>query len=312
MTSQAAAFRTGRPRRGDAIFRAALAACAAVVLVVPGLMLADTTATAWPVLRDFGGELVAGTRWAPSAGAYGGLPFVYGTLVTAAIAIVLAVPVAIGIALFLNEVAPPRLRTPLVYLVELLAAVPSVVYGLWGVLVLAPFLERDVWGPLSEAFGFVPLLGGPAYGRSLATAGVVLAIMILPVVTAIAREVTALVPPDQKAAALALGVTRWEALRHAVLPYAKGGIVGALMLGFGRALGETIAVALVVGGSPQLQPSLLQPGSTIASVIASQFNEATGLQIRALVALAVLLFAITILVNVAGRIFVWRSERRLR
>jgi phosphate transport system permease protein len=231
---------------------------------------------------------------------------------TSVVAIVLAVPVSLGIALYVNEAAPRRLRAPLVYLVELLAAVPSVVYGLWGLVVLLPQLQRHAWEPVSSALGFIAIFSGPAYGQSFATAGVILAIMIVPIVTAIAREVTALVPRDHKEAALALGATRWEMLRLAVLPYSRAGIVGGVMLGFGRALGETVAVALVIGGTIQVSASIFQPGYTIASLIASTFNEATGDQIRALVALGVLLFAITILVNVAGRLFVWRAAKGLR
>jgi phosphate transport system permease protein len=298
-------------RSSDSAFRWLLLGFAALVLVVLGLMIVRTLDASWPILTQHGGELLTGTRWFPGANAFGALPFVYGTLVTSAIAILLAVPVSLGIALYLNELAPPRLRTPLVYLVELLAAVPSVVYGLWGLIVFLPLLERYAWTPISDAFGFVPIFSGPAFGRSYATAGVLLAIMIVPIVTAVAREVTVLVPRDQREAALALGATRWEMIRMAVLPHARAGIIGGVMLGFGRALGETIAVALVIGGNPKIAASIFQPGYTIASVIASQFNEATGAHIQALIAIGVLLFGITIVVNVAGRLFVWRASRGL-
>jgi len=298
-------------RSAEPLFHALLAGFAAVVLIALGLMLVRTVTTAWPVLHRSFGELLTGTRWAPNVGVFGALPFIYGTLVTSAIAVLLAVPVSLGIALFLNELAPRRLRSPLVYLVELLAAVPSVVYGLWGLLVLVPLLEKDVWSPISSALGFIPIFAGPAFGRSYATAGLILAIMIVPIVTAIVREVTVLVPQEHREAALALGATRWEMIRLAVLPFARAGIVGAVMLGFGRAVGETIAVALVIGGNPQISASIFQPGYTIASLIASTFNEATGEHIRALVAIGVLLFAITILINVAGRLFVWRAGRAI-
>lgn len=297
--------------RGDAVFHLALLAVAGLVLAVLGLMVARTTATAWPALSRHGGALFTGERWAPASGAYGGAAFIVGTLVTALIAIVLAVPVSLGIALCLNELAPRRLRTVLVYAIELLAAVPSVVYGLWAVVVLVPRLQEDVWQALSRALGWIPLFAGPVYGTSVATAGLVLAIMIVPIVTAIAREVTALTPVDHKEAALALGATRFEMIRLAVLPHARSGLVGAVILGLGRAMGETIAVALVVGGTTQIETSLFQPGYTIASVIANTFNEATGTQVQALVALGVVLFAVTIVVNVAGRLFVARAERRL-
>ena len=303
--------RPSRSRLADGLFHWGVTGIAALVLVVLGLMIGKTTWTAWPVFRDFGADFVTSERWAPSADAFGALSFVFGTVVTSAIAIVLAVPVSLGIALYLNEAAPRRLRTPLVYLVELLAAVPSVVYGLSGLLVLLPWLQKHAWDPLSGALGFIPIFSGPAYGQSFATAGVILAIMIIPIVTAISREVIALVPAEHKEGAMALGATRWEVLRLAVLPYARAGIIGGVMLGFGRAVGETIAVALVIGGSAQIVASIFQPGYTIASVIANQFNEATGVHIEALVALGVLLFAFTILINVAGRVFVWRAGRGL-
>jgi phosphate transport system permease protein len=306
-----------RPRSGvghsaDIAFRVGLTAAAGLVLAVLGFMIVRTTQTAFPIFQDHGWELISSERWAPSVGAFGALAFLFGTVVTSLIAVVLAVPVSIGIALFVNDVAPRRLRTPLVYLVELLAAVPSVVYGLWCLIVLIPILQDHVYPWISDVLGFIPIFGSPVYGRSVATAGIILAIMIVPIVTAITREVTALVPRDQKEAALALGATRWEMLRLSVLPYSRAGIIGAVMLGFGRAVGETIAVAIVIGGTIQISSSIFQPGYTIASVIASTFNEATGDQIRALVAIGVLLFVITIAVNVAGRIFVWRAARGLQ
>ncbi|MDQ3890221.1 MAG: phosphate ABC transporter permease subunit PstC [Actinomycetota bacterium] len=303
--------RTGVGRFGDELFRLGVTGAAAVVLALLALMLVRVTGAAWPLLRDAGAELLTGRRWAPAADVFGGLPFLFGTLVSSLVAIVLAVPVSLGIALFVNEVAPSRMRSPLVYLVELLAAVPSVVYGLWGLVVLLPRLERHAWAPLSGALGSIPIFSGPVYGQSFATAGVVLAIMIIPIVTAISREVIALVPSEHKEGALALGATRWEVLRLAVIPYARSGIIGGVMLGFGRAIGETIAVALVIGGNPQIVRSLFQPGYTIASVIASQFNEATGTHIQALIALGVVLFGVTVLVNVLGRLFVWRAARGL-
>ena len=305
------ADRTRLARSADRCFHRLVTTFAALVLVVLGLMLVRTTYTAWPVFHRFGLDFVKGRDWAPSRDVFGALPFIFGTVVTSLIAIVLAVPVSVGIALYLNEVAPARIRRPLVYLVELLAAIPSVVFGLWGLIVLLPRLQDHVWTPLSAKLGFIPLFAGPSYGQSFATAGVILAIMIVPIVTAISREVIALVPHEHKEAALALGATRWEVLRLAVLPYARAGIIGSVMLGFGRAVGETIAVALVIGGSPQITASILQPGYTIASVIANQFNEATGIHIQALVGLGVVLFAITILINVAGRLFVWRAARGL-
>lgn len=298
-------------RNADGIFRWVVTLFGASVLLILGSMIVRTTDTAWPAFQEFGLGFITGSRWAPSVDVFGALAFIFGTALTSVIALVLAVPVALGIALFINELAPSWVRSPLIYTVELLAAVPSVVYGLWGVLVLLPFLEDHFWIPIADALGWIPIFAGPAYGRSFATAGVILAIMIVPIVSAIAREVMALVPRDQREAAYALGATRWEMIRMAILPYARGGIVGAVMLGFGRAVGETIAVALVIGGIGQITASIFQPGSTIAAVIATQFNEASGLQTQALVGLGVVLFLITVLINIAGRLFIARADGRL-
>lgn len=299
-------------RRSDTTFRLGTAAFAVAVLVVLGVMIVDTTITALPALSSEGSTFVTGRAWAPGEDSFQTLPFLYGTVVTSLIALVLSVPVALGVSLFLTELAPRRARAVLATLVDLLAAIPSVVYGLWGVVVLVPLLGNHVWGPVSEALGGIPLLAGPATGRSYATAGLVLAVMALPIITAITREVIVTVPTAHREAALALGATRWEVIRLAVLPYARSGIIGAVMLGLGRAMGETIAVALVVGGSPAIAASLFQPGYTMAAVIANEFPEATGVHIDALVAVGVLLFALTLLVNVLARLLVWNTARRLR
>ena len=299
-------------RSSDTLFQGTTRAFALLVLLVLGLMIYETTMTSLPAFAKEGLRFVTGQSWAPSQQQFETLPFVYGTLVTSAIAMLICVPISIGVALFLSELAPVRLRTPLAYLVDLLAAVPSVVYGLWGVLVLVPLLGNHVWGPISSATdGFAPF-AGPATGRSYATAGLILAVMALPIVTAITREVIATVPRSHREAALALGATRWEVIRMAVLPYAKSGIIGAVMLGLGRAMGETIAVALVIGGSTTISTSLFHPGYTMAAVIANEFPEATGPHIEALVGVGVLLFALTLLVNVCARLLVWRTARRLR
>jgi phosphate transport system permease protein len=301
-----------RERALDPLFRGVVTALGVLVLVVLGLMIVKTAQTAWPALSSKLGELVTGTHWAPSRAVYGALPFIYGTLVASAVAFVLAAPISIGIALYLNEVAPKRLRLPLAYMIEALAAVPSVVFGLWGVLVLVPALNTYAWEPISSVLGWIPIFAGPSATRSFASAGVVLAIMIIPIMTAISREVIAVVPRDLKEASLALGATRWEMIRTAILPFARSGLVGAMMLGFGRAVGETIAVALVIGSVPQIVASLFKPGYTMASVIANEFPEATGFHTDALIAVGVLLFAITIVINVAARLLVRRAERRLR
>jgi len=292
--------RSSLARLQDPAFRAVVTGFAGVLLATLGLIVVRTSLDARPFLAAHGGEFLTTTRWAPSAGHYGALAFVYGTVVSAAIAIALSVPVAVGIELFLTQVAPPRLRRPLVYLVELLAAVPSVVYGLWGFVFLMPILLDHVWKPITDVLGFIPGLRGPAVGQSVATASVILAIMVIPIITAISREIIALVPTGQK-----------EAVWHAVLPYARSGIVGGVVLGLGRAMGETIAVALVIGSSPTIADSIFKPGYTMASVIANEFAEASGDHSGALIAVGVLLLAITVVVNIGAQLLVRRSAKAI-
>ena len=283
------------------------------MFLVLGLIAVSTTREAWPAFRHDGLRFFTSDRWAPSAEAFGSLPFLFGTMVTSVIALVLAVPVSIGIALFLSDVAPRRLRRPVSSLVDLLAAVPSVVFGLWGVIVLAPFLG-DVYDSVSRAADPVPILGtlldGQRTGRSLMTAGIILALMITPIITSISREVFDTVPSAQKEAAYALGATRWEMIRAAMLPHSRAGVIGAVMLGLGRAMGETIAAALVIGSSPQITAHLFNPGDSMAAVIANEFGEAGGLHRAALIGLGVELFALTILVNIVARAVVNRSQSR--
>jgi phosphate transport system permease protein len=278
----------GKGSGADTAFRWVTIGAGAVVLLVLGLIAVVMTNRAVPVLRAMGFEFFTSTRWSPADGLYGALPFVWGTLYTALIAVVLAVPVSLGVALFITQVAPARLRRPLVYLVDLLAVIPSVVFGLWGILVLAPHL-----------------------GRSFITAGVILAIMIIPIITSLAREVIETTPEGEKEAALALGATRWEMIWGAVWPHSKGGLVGAVMLGLGRAMGETIAAALVIGSAlGQVTTDPFAPGNSMPAVIANEWGEADDLHKSALIALAVTLFAITIVVNLAATWIVQRSMRR--
>jgi len=280
------------------------------VLILLAGMLVRTTWAAWPAFQHSGIGLVTSNNWNPNTSSFGGLSFIYGTLLTSVIALVLAVPVSILIALFVSEVAPPGLGTPLGYLVDLLAAVPSVVYGLWGVIVLVPFLTAYVWLPLSRHLGFIPLFSDFASGRNFATAGVILALMITPIISAICREVFRTVPAEERESALALGATRWEMIRLAVLPRSRPGIVAAVMLGFGRAVGETIAVAYLIGGVPnKITLHLFQQGSTVAANIALQFNEAASLPLfkASLIALGVILFIITLLINMAARFVIRRT-----
>src|SRR5215469_15466983 len=297
-------------RPADTLFRFGTAACASIVLLLLAGMLIRTTWAAWPAFSHSGISIVTSNDWNPNIDKFGGLSFIYGTLVTSIIALVLAVPVSVLIALFLTEATPSRLGRPLGYLVDLLAAVPSVVYGLWGVFVLVPFLTNYVWTPLSNHLSFIPLFSQFASGRDFATAGVILALMITPIIAAVSREVFRTVPEDERESALALGATRWEMIRLAVLPRSRSGVVAAVMLGFGRAVGETIAVAYLIGGFPnKITADLFQQGSTIAANIALQFNEAASLpQFKAaLVGLGVVLFGLTLLINIGARLIIRRA-----
>jgi phosphate transport system permease protein len=310
-----ATFTAGRlvsRRPADTLFRFAAGACASIVLILLAGMLIRTTWAAWPAFSHSGISLVTSNNWNPNLNQFGGLSFIYGTLLTSVIALVLAVPVSVLIALFLTEVAPSRIGTPLGYVVDLLAAVPSVVYGLWGVFVLVPFLTNYVWLPLSNHLGFIPLFSQFASGRNFATAGVILALMITPIISAVSREVFRTVPAEERESALALGSTRWEMIRLAVLPRSRAGVVAAVMLGFGRAVGETIAVAYLIGGVPnKITPHLFQQGSTIAANIALQFNEAASLPLfkAALIAIGVVLFGITLLINIGARLVIRKGGR---
>ena len=305
-------------RLGDRVFSGTTALLAVGLLVLFGLLLYVLGSDGALALGRYGLGFVTGRDWNPVAGReqYGALPFIFGTIATSVIAIVLAVPVAVGLAVLLNEPGAGWFKAPLATFVDILAAIPSVVYGLWGIFVLKPLLDHHVEPFLQTTIGRVPLVGalfqGNVNGGDLLTAGVILAIMILPIVTAVSREVVAIVPRDLREGAKALGATRYETIRIAVLPYAKSGIVGASILGLGRALGETIAVAMVIGGGRHVGLSLFAQASTIPSVIASQFREATSvLQRSALMALALVLVTIAFLMAVLSRLLVRRTERIL-
>ena len=298
--------RNGLARLADPSVAALTGLAGLLVLAILAYMVVVTTMYAAPVFRSQGWSFIFSTDWNPSAGKFGALAFIYGTLVTSVIALIIAVPLSLGVSLYLTEIAPKWIRGPVAYLVDLLAAVPSVVYGLWGVFVLLPGFLQPVATWLADNLGFIPIFAGPASGLSFFGAGVVLAIMIIPIISSLCREVLQAVPTEEKNAAYALGATRWEMIRGAVLPRARAGIVGAVMLGLGRALGETIAVALLIGSREQVVASILKPGHSMAAVIANQFQEATGDHIRALVGVGVVLFAITVLVNMAARALVWR------
>jgi phosphate transport system permease protein len=305
---------------GDTAFRGIAAGAAVSVLVILAFIAITMTHEAWPALSRTGLDFVTSDRWIPNSvngqpPHFGALAFVFGTAVVSAIALVLAVPVSFGVALFSTEVTRSRLSGPFIAALDLLAAVPSVVFGLWGILVVAPNIT-GFYDRLHGLLGPVPLLGtlfGPnPAGRSLMTAGIILALMIVPITSSIMREVLATVPQADRDAALALGATRWEMIRGAVVPHSLGGMVGGVMLGLGRAMGETIAVALTIGGSAQITGSLFKAGDAMPAYIVFQWGEATGDFRSALVALGVVLFAMTIIVNVAARAIVGRAERRMR
>lgn len=275
-----------------------------LVLVWIALSVIDL---ALPSLREFGFGFVVGRRWDPVHGELGALPFLYGTVVTSLVALLLAVPVAIGVALFLTDLGPPSLRRPVAALVELLAAVPGVVYGLWAAIVLAPLLRTTIEPALEAHLGFLPMFRGPKVGVGLLCASLVLAVMILPTIASVSREVLRAVPSELREGGLALGATRWDVVRRIVLPHARAGILGAILLGFGRAVGETMAVAMVVGSRAEITSSLLAPGYTMSSVIANEFAAATStLHVAALAEIGLVLFAMTLAFNVAARVLVSR------
>jgi phosphate transport system permease protein len=306
-----------RSRALDRAFSGTTAVLAFGLALLLFAIIAVTAKGASRVLQEFGvWHFLTGTAWNPVTGRedYGALPFIYGTLVTSALAVVLAVPVSIGLGVLLNEIGREWIRGPLTVFVDLLAAIPSVVYGLWGLFILLPFLNETVDPFLAHTVGRVPVVGAlfqdPGPGGNVFAAGVILSIMILPIITAITREVIAVVPRDLREASMAMGATRYEAVRMAVLPYARGGIVGATMLGLGRALGETIAVLLVIGNNPQIKISLFAPGSTIPSWIVSHFREASsvGLTRSALLALALVLVVLAFVMAAASRLLLRRTK----
>lgn len=296
--------------RGDRAFQgAAFAAALLILLIVVGLGV-DLAWESRQAIGKFGLGFLVTSTWDPVHQKFGALPYIFGTIVTSLIAIVLAFFIGVGAALFLIELSPRRVRGPISALVELLAAIPSVVYGLWGIFVLVPLMRTHVEPFLHHAFGFIPIFSGPEIGLGLFTGGVLLAIMILPTVAAISRDVIAAVPIEQREAAYSLGATRWEVISGVVLPYARSGIIGAVILGLGRAIGETIAVTMVIGGRAQITHSFFALGYTIAAVIANEFTEATyKLYLSSLFELGLILLAISMAMNIGARLLVWRISR---
>ncbi|NNE67688.1 MAG: phosphate ABC transporter permease subunit PstC [Pyrinomonadaceae bacterium] len=295
---------------GDSVFRTILIIFAATILVIVAAMIAMMVQNSIPTIREFGFGFLTGSRWLPASDIYGALPFIYGTIVSSLIALILAVPLSLGIAIFLVEQAPARIARPIAFMVELLAAIPSVVYGLWGIFVLAPFI-RVYLGPfLQNYFGFIPLFQGRLTGIGMLTGGIIMALMVTPIVTAVVRDVLEVVPTAQREAALALGATKWETT-VIVLGNAASGIAGAVVLGLGRALGETMAVTMVIGNSPQISASLFEPAYTIASVLAANFAEATDkLYMSALIEMGLVLFLVTFIVNALAKLLVLRVAKR--
>jgi phosphate transport system permease protein len=283
-------------------------------VLIPALLVAIAALLyhgAHPAISRFDAAFMTGSEWDPVSDRFGGWPFVFGTLASSLIALVIAVPLSIGLALFLTELAPRWLAAPIAFATELLAAIPSVVYGLWGVFVLVPFLRDHVENPVSERLGErIGLFEGPVYGPGLLAGGVILAIMIIPFISAVSREVIGAVPRAQREAALALGATRWETTWQIVLPFARAGLIGAVMLGLGRAIGETMAVTMLIGNTPQVPHSLFGTAYTMASVLANEFAEASGdVHRSALMLVALMLLGITLVINAFARLLVWHVNR---
>jgi len=305
----------GRAARADAIFKTASMLAGYIVLIVLAAIAVATTIKAWPAISQEGFGYFLNDNWAPSTGNFGSRAIIYGTLVVSAIGIVVAVPLSLGIALFITEIAHRRIRSTITTVMDVLASVPSVVFGLWGFIILRPRL-KGFYNGIADAVDGIPVLRsifGPSLsGQSFMTAGLIVGIMIVPIITSIMREVFQTVPTNEKNGAHALGATRWEMIRGVVFPHSTGGIVGAVMLGLGRAMGETIAVALVIGASPQITANLFGQGEAMPSVIARNLNESAGTYRAALIGLGVLLFVLTILINVAARVLVRRVNVRTR
>jgi len=294
----------------DRVFYIAVLGCGLCVLALVGLIVYELVTKSNLSWHAFGWKFFFRSEWDPVNSQFGALPFVYGTIVSSILALVIAVPLAIGVAVFTTEMSPRWLRGPLAFTTELLAAIPSVIYGLWAIFVLVPLLRTYVQPWLARYLGWTGLFEGPPYGIGMLAAGIILAIMVIPIVSAITREVMSAVPQQQREAVLALGATRWEMIRTGVLRNARAGILGGVILGLGRALGETMAVTMVIGNRPEIARSLFAPGYTMASVIANEFSEATGdLYLSALVEVGLALFIVTIIVNILAQFLVWTVTR---
>jgi phosphate transport system permease protein len=314
----AASPRTGRRQQlQDLLFRRATEFFALCVLLLLGGVIVSLVIGAWPALSSFGLGFVVTEVWNPVTDKFGAWAPIYGTIVTSLIAMILGVPVSFGIAMFITELCPAVLKRPLGIAIELLAGIPSIIYGIWGLFVLAPVLQQTVQPFLINTIGQAPLIGslfaGPPYGIGTFTAGIILAIMVLPFVTSITRDVFETVPPMLKESAYGLGATTWEVVWKVVLPYTRVGVIGAVMLGLGRALGETMAVTFVIGNAHRVAKSILAPGTTISATIANEFTEAVGdLYTSSLIALGLILFVITFIILAAAKIMLMRLERQVK
>ena len=290
---------------GDWLFRALVYGCGLVLVLIVALMLYELFDGASASITTFGFGFLTGTTWNPVTKVFSALPLIYGTIASSIVALLFAVPISIGTAIFIAELSPRWLRSPVSYLIEIIAAIPSVILGLWGLFVLVPFMRLHIQPTLGNHLGFIPLFDGPQFGLGVLTAGVILSIMVVPIITAVSRDIFLAVPNNQREAMLALGATRWEVVSKGVLPYARSGLIGAVILGLGRAIGETMAVTMVIGNGFKISSSLFVPSNTIASAIANEFTEATyNLYLSALIETGLILMGISLIINIAARVLV--------
>ena len=295
---------------GDRIFRILLTIAALLIPILLAFLLGELWTGSRLAMSKFGFDFIRTSIWDPVAEKFGAFPLIFGTLLSSFLALLIAVPLSLGVAIYLTEFAPKFLRQPVAFLIGLLAAIPSVVYGLWGIFVLVPVLRKTVFPALRAVLGFLPFFQGPIYGPSMLSASIILAIMVMPYVMSVSREVLLAVPNTQREAALALGATRWESVITAVVPYARSGIMGAIILGLGRALGETMAVTMLIGNRHEIAASLFAPGYSMAAVIANECSEAaTAMHFSALTYVALVLFVVTVLVNAGARLLIWQVAR---
>jgi phosphate transport system permease protein len=300
-----------RVKAGDEIAYLVTLACAVAIILIVILLVGELWLNSQPTVKKFGFNFLTTSTWDPNGGEFGALPFIYGTCVTSFLALLIAVPFGVFASIFLAEMAPPKTSNILTFLIELLAAVPSVIYGLLGIFILVPLIRDYLVPVLVKIFGFLPIFQGDFYGVSLLSAGLVLAIMVVPFIVSVSREVLLAVPVEQREAALALGATKWETTWQIVIPNASTGIIGSIFLALARALGETMAVTMVIGNTPKIAASLLSPGYSIAAVIANEFAEASGeLYVSSLIFLGLVLFGLTIVINAAARILILSTQQR--